>query len=112
MVARRLGVHATDLASMDLLHSAETPVTPRMLSDYLGISTGSATAAIDRLEQAGYVQRVPNPNDRRGVIIEPTDNQQEKLRMAYRQFAQQYEELIQDVPDDELEVVIRFLEGI
>lgn len=112
MVARRLGIHATDLASMDLLNSAESPVTPKVLSEHLGISTGSATAAIDRLERAGYTRRVPNPSDRRGVILEPTNHQQEKLSAAYKHFNQQYEELIRDVPDDELEAVIRFLGGI
>ena len=65
-VARRLGIHGTDLASLELLETADEPVTPTMLSDYLGISTGSATAAIDRLERAGFVRRVPHSHDRRG----------------------------------------------
>jgi DNA-binding MarR family transcriptional regulator len=31
------------------------------------------TNRIDRLEQAGLVHRVPDPDDRRGVLVELTD---------------------------------------
>jgi DNA-binding MarR family transcriptional regulator len=31
------------------------------------------TSRIDRLERRGFVRRLPDPNDRRGVIIELTD---------------------------------------
>lgn len=111
-VARRLGIHGTDLASLELLETADEPVTPTMLSDYLGISTGSATAAIDRLERAGFVRRVPNSHDRRGIIIEPVEGQQERLLSAYHQLRSRYAELIEGISDDELDVINRFLKGI
>ena len=111
-VARRLGIHGTDLASLELRETADEPVTPTMLSDYLGISTGSATAAIDRLERAGFVRRVPNSHDRRGIIIEPVEGQQERLLSAYHQLRSRYAELIEGISDDELDVINRFLKGI
>lgn len=111
-VARRLGIQGTDLASLELLETADEPVTPTMLSDYLGISTGSATAAIDRLERAGFVRRVPNSHDRRGIIIEPVEGQQERLLSAYHQLRSRYAELIEGISDDELDVINRFLKGI
>ena len=111
-VARRLGIHGTDLASLELLETADEPVTLTMLSDYLGISTGSATAAIDRLERAGFVRRVPNSHDRRGIIIEPVEGQQERLLSAYHQLRSRYAELIEGISDDELDVINRFLKGI
>ena len=111
-VARRLGIHGTDLASLELLETADEPVTPTMLSDYLGISTGSATAAIDRLERAGFVRRVPNSHDRRGIIIEPVEGQQERLLSAYHQLRSRYAKHIEGISDDELDVINRFLKGI
>ena len=36
----------------------------------MGLTTGAVTRVIDRLEQAGYVRRVPDPTDRRRVIVE------------------------------------------
>jgi DNA-binding MarR family transcriptional regulator len=36
------------------------------------LSSGAMTNRLDRLEQAGFVQRIPDPNDRRGVLVELT----------------------------------------
>jgi len=44
-----------------------------VLADHLRLSTGAMTNRLDRLEAAGLIQRLPDPNDRRGTLIEPTD---------------------------------------
>lgn len=43
------------------------------LATDLRISSGAMTARLDRLEAAGLIRRVPDPNDRRGTIVEPTE---------------------------------------
>ncbi len=43
------------------------------LADYMGLSSGAMTNRLDRLEQAGLVRRLPDPDDRRGVLVEPTE---------------------------------------
>lgn len=42
------------------------------LADGMGLSSGAMTNRLDRLEAAGLVRRVPDPDDRRGVLVEPT----------------------------------------
>lgn len=42
------------------------------MADHLGLSSGAMTNRLDRLEQAGLIRRVADPNDRRGVLVEPT----------------------------------------
>ena len=37
------------------------------------LSSGAMTNRLDRLEQAGLVRRLRDPDDRRGVLVEPTD---------------------------------------
>jgi DNA-binding MarR family transcriptional regulator len=37
------------------------------------MSSAGVTSRIDRLERRGFVRRLADPNDRRGVIIELTD---------------------------------------
>jgi DNA-binding MarR family transcriptional regulator len=37
------------------------------------LSSAGVTSRIDRLERRGLVRRLPDPNDRRGVIIELTE---------------------------------------
>jgi DNA-binding MarR family transcriptional regulator len=43
------------------------------LAEDLGLSSGAMTNRLDRLEQAGLVRRLPDPDDRRGVLVEPTE---------------------------------------
>ena len=47
--------------------------SPGRLSEHLGLSSGAMTNRLDRLEEAGYVRRLPDPDDRRGVQVELTD---------------------------------------
>lgn len=43
------------------------------LAKWADLSSGAMTNRIDRLEAAGLVLRVPDPDDRRGVLVELTD---------------------------------------
>jgi DNA-binding MarR family transcriptional regulator len=47
--------------------------SPGRLAKWAELSSGAMTNRIDRLEQAGLVRRVPDPDDRRGVLVELTD---------------------------------------
>jgi len=44
-------------------------LTPTELFETTMMSSGGMTARLDRLEKAGHIQRRPNPNDRRGVLV-------------------------------------------
>lgn len=43
------------------------------LAEAMGLSSGAMTNRLDRLEEAGLVRRLPDPDDRRGVLVEPTE---------------------------------------
>jgi len=47
--------------------------SPGELAADLELSSGAMTSRLDRLEQLGHVRRLPAPGDRRGVIVELTD---------------------------------------
>ncbi len=42
------------------------------LATDLRLSSGAMTNRIDRMEAAGLIRRLPDPNDRRGTLVEPT----------------------------------------
>ena len=39
----------------------------------LRLSSGAITNRLDRMEAAGLIRRLPDPNDRRGTLVEPTE---------------------------------------
>ena len=58
----------------NLMLGGETPRSPGDLASTLMVTTGAMTNVLDRLEEAGLTRRVRNPADRRGVIVEATDD--------------------------------------
>lgn len=68
--AKACGLGATDLYALNILELSGA-MTPGELGARTGLTTGPTTRLIDRLEEAGYVRRVPSPDDRRKVIVEP-----------------------------------------
>ncbi|MFD0444184.1 MarR family winged helix-turn-helix transcriptional regulator [Streptomyces indonesiensis] len=77
--ARLLGVNETDLRCLELLIDAEE-LSPRELSRQLGLTTGSVTAMLDRLERLGLLTRAPHPVDRRKSVVKVTSEGSALLR--------------------------------
>ena len=59
------------------LHRENNRSSPGELAADLELSSGAMTSRIDRLEQAGYVRRLPDLDDRRGVVVELTQKGRE-----------------------------------
>lgn len=67
--AEAAGLNATDYYALNLL-DLSGPLTSGDLAVGTGLTTGATTRLIDRLEKGGLVRRVPDPTDRRKVIVE------------------------------------------
>lgn len=50
--------------------------TPGKLAEMQGLSSGAMTNRLDRLEEAGLIRRRPDPNDRRSLHVELTEEGQ------------------------------------
>jgi DNA-binding MarR family transcriptional regulator len=50
-----------------------TPSSPGALAKNLEISSGAMTSRLDRLERLGHIRRIADPDDRRGILVELTD---------------------------------------
>jgi DNA-binding MarR family transcriptional regulator len=46
--------------------------SPGKLARIMELSSGAMTNRLDRLEEAGLVRRLPDPDDRRGILVELT----------------------------------------
>lgn len=69
--AKRMGLEASELAALEHLQAAG-PMTLGRLGERLSMSPGAVTALVDRLERKGYVERIPNPKDRRSALVRET----------------------------------------
>lgn len=84
-ISGRLGIHRNDLRALNLLEDG--PLTPRIIGDSIGLTSGSVTALIDRLEKAGLVERRPSETDRRSIEIGITQHRYAEIASLYRQCA-------------------------
>jgi len=72
------------LAAVDA--SADGPPTMSQLAEYLTLSRGGITKLVDRLSDAGYLERVSCPEDRRSLQAELTpagERMLEEMRAVY-----------------------------
>lgn len=49
-------------------------ITPVELKKVLSVDLGALTRMLDRLSCKGWIERLPNPNDKRGVLVKLTDD--------------------------------------
>lgn len=88
-------IEATDLGLSDfgvleaLLHKGPLPI--KALQKKVLLSSGSMTAAVDRLERAGLVERATTPDDRRSRIVHLTPKGSELISRLFRTHASDME---------------------
>lgn len=106
-IADKVGLYVTDVECIDFLMQ-EGPVTAGRLADITGLTSGAMTAAIDRLEKSGYVERQADPNDRRKVIIKLVPSRLKSGAKLYQNFGQSLFLALQEFSDSELKTIARF----
>jgi DNA-binding MarR family transcriptional regulator len=84
-------------------------MSPGDLSRILLLSTGAMTNRLDGLEQHGLVQRLPDPHDRRGVLVQLTAKGRDVLAAAVHEQAARESRLMEVLGDDEKEDVTDLL---
>jgi len=108
VLARELGLSLRDLAALHLLVGRDSR-GPAALARELGISTASATVMVDRLEQAGCLQRRTDPNDRRRVVLEATPEMAERSQRAVVPMTRALAQLDASMTAQQREVVTEYL---
>ena len=73
----QLGEYGLTVPDFDVLatmrrQAGNQAINIRKLQRSMMLSSGGTTKRLDRLENAGHIERLPDPNDRRGVLIRLT----------------------------------------
>jgi DNA-binding MarR family transcriptional regulator len=84
-------------------------VSPSELTRYLGVSTASTTAIIDRLEKSGHVTRVPHPTDRRSIHVVATEASDAEVRATLGSMHSRMMAAVVDMTPEECATVIACL---
>lgn len=107
-----LDLNPTDLQALGLLLE-RGPLGAGQLATRAGLTTGTITGVVDRLERAGYARRAADPADRRRVIVEPLVARAEaEIAPLYATLGAAMADACADYSDADLTLIADFLARI
>lgn len=115
--ARAHGLGRNDLnAIMWIAVSDEAgrPITAGELAARLGLGAPATTSLIDRLQEAGHLERIRDPRDRRRITLSMNDTALEMAREFFQPLGRRMAEAVADVSTEDLVIaaaVIRRMTG-
>lgn len=109
-VAERLGLHITDHKALGILFD-EGPMPAGRLGELIGLTTGSVTAMVDRLERAGYVRRERDPFDRRKVVVTPVRDaaREAKIQALFGHMRRAFAKHLPEYSEAETRLILDFV---
>lgn len=108
VMAKKFGLNLTESVCLTLL-GVKGVSTPTELAKFTGLTSGSTTTMLDRLEKKKIIKRKFNPNDRRGVLIEIDEKYAKDAQKLVTGIQKAHKDLIDSYSDKELEVIADFL---
>jgi DNA-binding MarR family transcriptional regulator len=105
--AALMGVNQTDAHLLDILEQHRR-MSAGALATEASLTSGAITAAVDRLQRAGYAQRIPDPDDRRRVLVEATERARQMSWELFGPMVEAASEMLSDYSDEQLELLIEF----
>ena len=85
-VTERFGLGPSDIKCLDLA-SDEPDLTAGRLAEATGLSASAVTSVLDRLERAGFIERVRGTDDRRRVHVRSTGRHEAALGTVFAEVA-------------------------
>ncbi|WP_082235581.1 MarR family winged helix-turn-helix transcriptional regulator [Halobacillus massiliensis] len=108
---QRYGLNPTEFGVLELLyHEGEQPL--QKIGEKILLASGSITYVVDKLEKKGYIERVPDPNDRRITYASINDTGKQLLHDIFPDHWQQIEKITDGLKDEEKKQAIELLKKL
>lgn len=79
------------------------------ISTHLQITPAAVTQMINSLEASKYVERLPDPDDRRVVLVRPTEEGKQMILEKRKKFLSNFEGLVEYLGEEDSQELIRLL---
>ena len=109
VVTARLGLGPSDSQFMSLLN-LHGPLTPGRFAELSGLTTGTVTGVIDRLERAGFARRERDAADRRKVLVRALPAVERRIAPLYAPMQRAGAASLAPYSEQELALLLGFLE--
>ncbi|TCT20373.1 MarR family transcriptional regulator [Melghiribacillus thermohalophilus] len=105
------GLNPTEFAVLELLyHQGDQPL--QKIGERILLASGSITYVVDKLEQKGYLERKPCPNDRRVIYGSISEKGRELLNKIFPEHWSRIEHITGGLSDQEKEQAIELLKKL
>ena len=78
----------------------------------LSVDPGAMTRMLDRLACKGWIERLPNPADKRGVLVQLTPDGAAFASSVIRLWVRSYQELTKNLSADEVAMLEQLLKKV
>lgn len=110
LIADRMGVVPSDFHCLHVLQK-NGPTTSSVLATRVGLTPGSVSRMVDRLEAAGLVVRIADPTDRRKALIEPTADGLQRIDDYYAGLTARTRSDLSTFSSDDLRAIRAFVDA-
>jgi MarR family multiple antibiotic resistance transcriptional regulator len=107
-----LDITSTQFKVLCSIH-CEVCITPVELKKVLSVDLGALTRMLDRLLCKGWIERLPNPNDKRGVLVRLTPEGKMLCEQCHSLVGQDlHQELTKNLTADEVDTLHYLLKKV
>lgn len=107
-VVRDQGMTLPQMHTLEIL-GVNPPLRMKELAQKMGVTTGTLTVQVDRLERSGMVRRRPHHDDRRSILVELTDAGQEMFQGHHSLHEQLTRDITAQLSDQERDTLTELL---
>jgi len=107
-IAEELKINTVDLQCLSIIELLGGTAKPSEIAKMTGLTTGGVTVMLDRLEKKDYIERMPNPDDRRSIVVKISPKKIAKLHEIYESKVLSMEKIFSGYSDEELSIILDY----